>query len=162
MAFTAEECLKIYSESLSETLHNATIIGTQPYEALILDYNLPDRNGLEVAKEILAINPHQRIIFVTANVDVLSGHIKQLKMPVEVLQKPVPNEVLVNTIEDKEIYDELKRFAFNPEDFKNAGLSHEVLRKILDILKKKKNFPVLFILIESMGTIGNNFQHALI
>jgi hypothetical protein len=93
---------------------------------------------------------------------VTNDGIEQLKMPVQVLQKPVPNEVLVNTIEDKEIYDELKSLGFNPEEFKKAGLSHEGLRKILDIFKKGKNFPVLFILIESMGTIGNNFQHALI
>jgi DNA-binding NarL/FixJ family response regulator len=30
---------------------------------VILDYKMPKINGMEVAKEILAINPHQRIIF---------------------------------------------------------------------------------------------------
>ena len=41
----------------------------QPYDAVILDYKMPDRNGIEVAKEILAVNSHQRIIFVSAFVE---------------------------------------------------------------------------------------------
>jgi hypothetical protein len=63
-------------------------------------------------------------------------------MPVEVLQKPVSNDVLINTIEDKEIYDELKRLGLNPEEFKKASFNHEVLRKILDIFKKLKSFVI--------------------
>ena len=56
-AQTGEKCLEIYSERLygvqSNTFANSRI---QPFDAVILDYNLPDRNGLEVGKEILAIN----------------------------------------------------------------------------------------------------------
>ncbi|MDP9197520.1 MAG: hypothetical protein M3O24_03040 [Thermoproteota archaeon] len=56
--------------------------------AVILDYKMPDRNRLEVAKEILATNCHQRIIFVSAFVEEwLFNSIKELKIPVEVLQK---------------------------------------------------------------------------
>ena len=58
-------------------------------------------------------------------------------MPVEVLQKPVSNDVLINTMEDKEIYDELKRLGL-----KKASFNHEVLRKILDIFKKLKSFVI--------------------
>ena len=118
IARTAEECLKIYSKSLQKFPR-----GTLPYDAIILDYNLPDRNGLEVAKEILAISPHQRIIFVSAFVEnTLSYSIKELNIPVEVLQKPVSNDVLMNTIEDKEIYDELKRLGLNPKNSRRQVL----------------------------------------
>ena len=83
------------------------------------------------------------IIFVSAYVeDTLSHSIKELNIPVEVLQKPVSNDVLMNTIEDKEIYDELKRLRLNPEEFKKAGFNHEVLRKILDIFKESKSFVI--------------------
>jgi CheY-like chemotaxis protein len=34
----------------------------QPFDAVVLDYKIPQMNGLEVAKEILAVNPHKRII----------------------------------------------------------------------------------------------------
>jgi len=44
---TGEKCLEIYSERLygvqSNTFPNSRI---QPFDAVILDYNLPDRNGL--------------------------------------------------------------------------------------------------------------------
>ena len=67
LACTAEECLKVYSESLHRSQMKRTIFrDVQPYDAVILDYKMPDRIGLEVAKEILAINSNQRIIFVSA------------------------------------------------------------------------------------------------
>lgn len=38
---------------------------------------MPDRNGLEVAKEIQAINSHQRIIFVSALIEEWFDSIKE-------------------------------------------------------------------------------------
>ena len=50
---------------------------------------------MEVAKEILAVNPHQRIIFASAYVkETLEDSIKQLNQPVELLQKPFGQDVL--------------------------------------------------------------------
>ena len=72
LATTAEDCLKIYSKSLQRAQMKRNILkGVQPYDAVILDYKMPDRNGIEVAKEILAINSHQRIIFVSAFIAVV-------------------------------------------------------------------------------------------
>jgi DNA-binding NarL/FixJ family response regulator len=114
----------------------------QPFDAVIIEYKMPDRNGLEIAKEILAISPHQRIIFATRYVDgALSESIMELGIPVEVLRKPVSNEVLVDTVEDTETYDALKRLKFDPETFRKAGLSHEQLRKISNILQKRNQNP---------------------
>ena len=74
-AQTGEKCLEIYSERLygvqSNTFANSRI---QPFDAVILDYNLPDRNGMEVGKDVK---------------DTLSRTINELNMPVEILQKPV-------------------------------------------------------------------------
>ena len=51
-----------------------------PYDVVILDYSMPSINGMEVAKEILAINSHQRVIFASAYVkETLEHSIKQLK-----------------------------------------------------------------------------------
>ena len=57
---------KIYSKSLQEALSKNSLRDARPYEAILLDYNSPDRNGLEVAKEIVTINTDQRIILVSA------------------------------------------------------------------------------------------------
>ena len=43
-----------------------------PFDAVILDYRMPRKDGLEVAKEILELNPRQRIIFASAYVKKLS------------------------------------------------------------------------------------------
>jgi CheY-like chemotaxis protein len=50
---------------------------TSPFDVVVLDYKMPDvvvldykmpgKDGMEVAKEILTINPDQRIIFASAN-----------------------------------------------------------------------------------------------
>jgi CheY-like chemotaxis protein len=135
----AEECLQIYSDKLEESYtKKPEISDVRQFDAVILDYKKPDRNGLEVAKEILTINTHQRIIIVSAYLEsVLIESIKKLGMPIEILEKPISNRKLVDTIEDTETYEELKNLKFDIEIFRNAGMSHELLKKILDILKKK-------------------------
>jgi CheY-like chemotaxis protein len=140
VASTAEQCLKMYSKKLYTARMKRKIFrNIQPYDAVILDYNMPDRNGLEVAKEILAINSHQRIIFVSAFVEEwLFDSIKELKSPVEFLQKPVSNKVLIDKIEQKEVYEELERLNIDTEPFKKAGLSHQALREILIIVKQSR------------------------
>ncbi len=136
IARNGELCLRIYSRRLEEVLLKRPAYYVQPFDTVILDYKLPDRNGFEIAREILAINPHQRIIFISAYVrETLSASVKKLELPVELLQKPVSNRVLVDTIEDKEIYEELKRLKFDIQTMKKADFSHEQLIKFLALLK---------------------------
>ena len=48
LANTAEECLNMYSKSLQRALMNRTVLrNVQPYDALLLDYKMPGRNGLK-------------------------------------------------------------------------------------------------------------------
>jgi CheY-like chemotaxis protein len=43
LAYTAEECLKMYSKSLQRALMNRTVLrNVQPYDALLLDYKMPN------------------------------------------------------------------------------------------------------------------------
>ena len=138
VAPTAQECLEIYSNNLHREQMERTIFRDkrQPYDALILDYKMPDRNGIEVAKEILAINSHQRIIFVSAFAE--ERIFDCVKIPVEFLQKPVSNKKLLDTIEQTEIYDQLERLNIDTEAFKTAHFSHEVLIEIIAIIKKNQ------------------------
>jgi CheY-like chemotaxis protein len=66
-----EECLKIYRKKLQEHQEEGEHDGKTSlsyFDALILDYKMPKKDGLQVAKEILEINPEQRIIFASAYV----------------------------------------------------------------------------------------------
>src|ERR687889_20780 len=77
IASNGEDCLKIYNEELHKiTFHNnhgnqhycGSLANNPPFDIVILDYRIPKINGLDVAKEILSINSHQRIIFASAYV----------------------------------------------------------------------------------------------
>jgi CheY-like chemotaxis protein len=135
-----EECLEVYHRELQNVTLNTNLSDhVQPFDAVILDYKMPKINGMQVAKEILAINSHQRIIFASAYVnDTLVELVQELNQPVELLQKPFGQDELVDTIEDKEIYSELQKLNVNIDDIKAANLRHEQLRGVLEVLRNTR------------------------
>lgn len=145
VAKSGEQCLKTYSERLSVARNISPINGhASPYDSVILDYKLPDINGLEVAKEILTLNLHQRIILISAYAsEILSQASNWSKIPIEVLEKPVSNNSLIDTVEDEPIFGELKKFDLNIDVIKRGGFSHEQLRDLVDILKSVKGSGVI-------------------
>jgi CheY-like chemotaxis protein len=91
-----------------------------PFDAVVLDYRMPKRDGIEVAKEILKLNPMQRIIFASAYVkESLEECVKELNQVVELMQKPFDPEMLADTIEDKEISLGLEKLMMNLRDIKH-------------------------------------------
>ena len=95
--------------SSSGSSEHRSVNKSVPYDVVILDYNMPLINGMDVAKEILAINSHQRIIFASAYVkETLENSIKELKQVVELMQKPFSLSKLVDIVEDKEVYEDLR------------------------------------------------------
>ena len=94
---------------------------------------------MEVAKEILSVNRHQRIIFASAYVkETLEDSIKQLNQIVELMQKPFGEQALIDTIEDNEIYSEIKKYKIDRKIIKSSNLRHEQLLDILEFLRKKQ------------------------
>src|ERR687885_2811354 len=102
-----EECAKLYEKILQELPESSEKYLRQhpPFDVVILDYRMPKMDGMDAAKIILAKNPHQRIIFASAYVaSTLQESVKELHAVVELLQKPFEMDELINTIEDKEIF----------------------------------------------------------
>jgi CheY-like chemotaxis protein len=141
IAVNGKECLDIYHEELRKITSTVNGITEHilPFDVVLLDYKMPDINGMEVAKEILTVSPHQRIIFASAYVkETLLESVKQLNQVVELLQKPFGSKILIDQIEDNEIYEELQKFNVDIQILKTANLSHEQLKNVLEILRKNQ------------------------
>jgi CheY-like chemotaxis protein len=132
------ECLKIYHDEFENVrLLTDAMQKIQPFDAVVLDYKMPGRNGLEVAKEILAVNPHQRIIFASAYVrDILMEAVRHLKQLVELVQKPFSEGQFIDVLEDAEVYRELKQFGIDVDQIKKGQFRHEQLKSLLETLNE--------------------------
>jgi len=87
--------------------------------------------------EILAVNPHQRIIFASAYVkETLQESVKQLHQIVELIQKPFDIDKLVDIIEDEEVYNELKKLNVYIDVIKAANPTHEQIIDLVERLRK--------------------------
>jgi CheY-like chemotaxis protein len=130
------------SSSSSSSLSSSVVAGSSsslsPFDAVILDYRMPGKDGMEVAKEILELNPKQRIIFASAYVkETLEDAVKQLKQVVELMQKPFDAEVLVDTIEDKEVHDGIIKLMTNLKQTKDLEEpTWEQMRDLFEGLRK--------------------------
>ncbi len=153
-----EECLIAYSEELNKvTSEGNAAEHIQPFDTVVLDYKMPHLDGMQVAKEILAVNPRQRIIFASAYVrETLLDDVKQLGQPVELLQKPFGQDAMIYTVEKKELYSELQGLVYLQitdllevfkqlaernylgEELENVELRHEEIRNLLDLLGRQQ------------------------
>ena len=130
-----EQCIKVYSEQVSVIKESSLAHGhTSPYDCVILDFKLPDINGGDVAKEILTLNPHQRIIIISAYAsEILLQDSDWSSIPIEILEKPISNDVLIGTVEDAPIFKELKKFDLNIDVLQRGGFNPEQLRDLTEI-----------------------------
>ena len=151
-----EECLKVYRQQLQEhhqqeeeerrhhdEMTTSSSSSSSPFDVVILDYKMPKKDGLQVAKEILDINPEQRIIFASAYVqDILAESVKELKRVVELMQKPFSMSVLVDTVENREAYEGLKTLMSTARDvIKDLdNPSSDQIKYLFEGLKKVQKF----------------------
>jgi CheY-like chemotaxis protein len=142
-----EECVKVYRQMLQEYYHKeGEHDGRTPlsyFDVLILDYKMPKKDGLQVAKEILEINPEQRIIFASAYVkETLSESVKELKRLVELMQKPFSVSSLSDTVENTEAYGGLKMLMTTSRDIIEDldNLSGDQIRELFEGLRRVQKF----------------------
>jgi DNA-binding response OmpR family regulator len=93
LTHTGERCIIEFKHALTEW----------PFDVVVLDYKLPDKTGEDVAKEILAENPDQRIIFVSGYGNSVLEKIGKLNNKIDFLTKPISLVTLIEKIEEGEI-----------------------------------------------------------
>ena len=144
-----EDCLKAYHEiyqrhrfSLGQELYHKSGSNNTSFDVVILDCKMPQINGIEVAKEILAVNPHQRIIFASAYIkDTVIDSIKNLRqVTTESVQKPFEIKQLIDLIEDKMVYEELKKLDVDIDVIKAVNPTHEQVSDLLGRLQNVQNY----------------------
>jgi two-component system cell cycle response regulator CpdR len=92
-AINGKECLDAYKTELDKMADNRP-----PFDLVLLDHRMPEKSGAEVAKEILALCPTQRLLMVTAYPDHYELQDKKLKNEMQVIQKPFDPDELLKTI----------------------------------------------------------------
>ncbi|WP_313606654.1 response regulator [Rhizobium sp.] len=69
------------------------IVGSRHIDVAVLDFNMPDKDGLELAKELRALHPNMPIAVITANVqDEIIAAVRALNGTF--VAKPVTEEAL--------------------------------------------------------------------
>ena len=108
-----EDCLTIYRQELKNFVSRMGSIDNNKqhmFDTVILDYGMPGINGIEVAREIIKINPKQRIIIASSYPrETLFYSMKELGQLVEFVQKPFNIYTLIDAIENKQFYSELQK-----------------------------------------------------
>ena len=85
-AFNGEEAVEIFKQ-----------MSIKP-NIILMDHRMPRKNGLEVTREILQMNPETKIIFISADHTVKN---KAFKLGImDFLEKPIDLDTLITTIEN--------------------------------------------------------------
>ena len=118
------ECIDEYTRQLDQFRSpNAA-----PFDVVLLDYRMPKKDGMEVAREILTLVPKQRVIFVSAYVlETLQDSVKTLSKVVEMMQKPFEIDDLISLVEDTNIWKGLEQLNVNVAEIRKMNATHDQL-----------------------------------
>jgi CheY-like chemotaxis protein len=139
---TPEACLKLYQNELQEIfLKTDPVEHIQPFDAVILDSESCRVSGMEIAKEILAVNFRQRVVLIlTAEVyqNIVNNHAEEIRTSLAILQEPVATHRILDMVELKEVYSELEKMHVDTDVIRRANFRHEQILKILNMVTNSK------------------------
>jgi DNA-binding response OmpR family regulator len=150
-----EECIRKYLSYTKDTQQSAHLTEEQKrknlspdgyvskghFDVVILDYKMPKKNGLQVAKEIFELNSDQRIIFASAFVqDTLVDSVKHLKRVVELMQKPFGLQQLIDTVEDNEVYKALNELIVGIREIKDLSPTNKQIQNLFQNVRRIQKF----------------------
>ena len=131
-----------YEVSAAETgTAGLTALENRPYDLLLLDVSLPDRNGLDILKEIRTRDPELSVILITAfgSIDMARAAFKTGAK--DYITKPWSNDELLaqvaQAVEDRRLRDEnlqLKRALKQRYNFPNIIGKSEKMLALFDLI----------------------------
>jgi DNA-binding NtrC family response regulator len=128
-------------EAAADGAQGLAKLGDRPFDLVLLDLALPDRNGLELLPEIRTLDPQISVIMITAYGTVEDAVRAMQSGAVNFLQKPWDNEKLLADVrsvvarrraEEENI--QLKRALKQRYNFENIVGKSEVMLKIFDLV----------------------------
>lgn len=96
ITYNGVECINMYRRARQSLDEEDPII----YDAVIIDHNMPLKNGATLAEEIREINPEQTIVFATAYGNQLITGLDSFE-DVDILAKPLSIKNLVTLVEER-------------------------------------------------------------
>src|SRR5438067_12560713 len=133
------ECYEV--EAAANGTQGLAKLGDRPFDLVLLDLALPDRNGLDLLPEIRALDPQIAVIMITAYGTVEDAVRAMQSGAANFLQKPWDNEKLLADVrvavarrkaEEENI--QLKRALKQRYNFENIVGKSEVMLKIFDLV----------------------------
>src|SRR5215471_16995519 len=131
-----------YQVSMAETGQSGmSRLGEQPFDLLLLDVSLPDRNGIELLKDIRRRDPHLSVVLITAygSIDMARAAFKSGAM--DYITKPWSNDELLaqvaQAVESRKLREEnvqLKRALKQRFNFPNIIGKSEKMLSLLDLV----------------------------
>ena len=94
-----KECLSVFKTKVESNGRDSS-----PFDVVLLDYLMPEMNGVEVAKEILTKIPNQRIIFSSAYTEKLIEDLQKNKLNAEIYPKFSTLQSFLNFVEGNPFY----------------------------------------------------------
>ena len=96
LTYNGIECINEYRRARQTLDKDNPII----YDAVIIDHNMPLKNGATLAEEIREINPEQTIVFATAYGNQLITGLDSFE-DVDILAKPLSIRNLIKLVEER-------------------------------------------------------------
>jgi hypothetical protein len=138
IAHTAEACLKLYhSESQEIFFKTDPVDHILPFDVVVLDCESCEIRVIDVTKEILAVNPRQRIVLTLepgVYDRVTNEFAEEANHSLNIIRKPIAIHSLVDTVELKDVYLELQKMHLDTDAIRRADFRHEQIINIINIV----------------------------
>ncbi len=127
--------------TVSSAAEAFALVERRPYDAIILDLQMPEMDGLQALERFKTINPDLQIILLTGHATVAKG-VQAMKLgAADVLEKPVDIRVLTEKIKKTQVQKTSKQGSGEKTSAipsSNPGLSGSISRLIQGIQKRFK------------------------